>query len=120
MLPGAVRFYEVAFGLTRRLVHESGQYAEMETSGTTLAFASEGMAAMNGLAIRPNRLPDQAAGFKLCLVTDDPDWAYAAAVEAGATAVKPAEDKPWGQRVAYVRDLNGCLVELGSPVAPPG
>jgi lactoylglutathione lyase len=24
--------------------------------------------------------------------------------------------KPWGQTVAYVRDLNGTLVELGTPV----
>ncbi len=24
--------------------------------------------------------------------------------------------KPWGQTVAYVRDLNGTLVEIGAPV----
>ena len=116
----AVGFHEAAFGLARRFVHESGQYAEMETGGTTLAFASEGMAAMNGPAIRPNRSRDSAAGFELAFVTADPDRAYAAAVRAGAVGVKPAEGKPWGQRVAYVRDLNGCLVELGSPVTPPG
>ena len=35
----AVAFYERAFGLTRRFVHESGTYAEMETGATALAFA---------------------------------------------------------------------------------
>ncbi len=32
-------FYEKAFGLKQRFMHESGQYAEMETGGTSLAFA---------------------------------------------------------------------------------
>ena len=71
---------------------------------------------MNGVAIRPNTAKDLAAGIELCLVTDDPEGAYITATGAGAAAVKPVEEKPWGQRVAYVRDLNGCLIELCSPV----
>ena len=34
----AVSFYEAAFGLSPRFIHESGQYAEMETGATALAF----------------------------------------------------------------------------------
>src|SRR5207237_1408225 len=33
----ALAFYETAFGLRRRFVHESGQYAELETGTTALA-----------------------------------------------------------------------------------
>lgn len=42
---------------------------------------------------------------------------FASAIEAGALAVAIAEPvtKPWGQTVAYVRDLNGLLVELATP-----
>jgi uncharacterized glyoxalase superfamily protein PhnB len=112
----AVEFYERAFGLARRFMHESGQYAEMETGSTALAFASEGMAEMNGLAIRPNTSHDVAAGIEIALATKEPDEAYARAVTGGAAPVKPVETKPWGQKVGYVRDLNGCLVELCSPV----
>ena len=36
----SVAFYEDAFGLTRRFVHEAGMYAEMDTGATTLAFAA--------------------------------------------------------------------------------
>ncbi|WP_234824496.1 VOC family protein [Ensifer adhaerens] len=43
-----------------------------------------------------------------------PHQAYEKAVSAGASPVKPPEEKPWGQVVGYVRDLNGCLVELCS------
>ena len=111
----AVAFYEAAFQLRRRFMHESGMFAEMDTGETLLAFAAEGMAALNDVRIRPNTRGADAAGFELCLVTDDPDAAYAHAVAAGAEGLHAPQDKPWGQRVGYVRDLNGCLVELCSP-----
>ncbi len=111
-----VAFYKEAFSLQPRFIHESNLYAELETGSTVLAFAGEPMAAMNGLAIRPNRKADLAAGFEIAFVTDDPEAAYGKAVSAGASAVKPPELKPWGQTVGCVRDLNGCLVELCSPV----
>jgi lactoylglutathione lyase len=38
------------------------------------------------------------------------------AVAAGAQLVREPVEKPWGQTVAYVRDPNGTLVELGEPV----
>jgi uncharacterized glyoxalase superfamily protein PhnB len=113
-----VAFYESAFGLQRRFIHESSLYAEMDTGETTLSFAAETMAEMNGLAIRPNSPRDLPAGIEICLVTDSPEEAYDHAVAAGALAAKAVEEKPWGQRVGYVRDLNGCLVEICSPVRP--
>jgi lactoylglutathione lyase len=112
----AVDFYQHAFGFAPRFVHESGQYAEMDTGATTLAFASEAMSEANGLAIRPNRGRDVAAGIEICFMTETPEDGYIRAVSAGAIPLKPVEEKPWGQKVAYVRDLNGCLVELCSPI----
>ncbi|GAB3260138.1 VOC family protein [Chitinimonas naiadis] len=111
-----VAFYEQAFSLTRRFVHESGMYAEMETGATALAFADEKMADMHGIAIRPQRPGETPAGTEICLVTDAPEAAYAHAVANGAVALKMPEHKPWGQVVSYVRDLNGYLVEICSPV----
>ena len=116
-VPETVAFYEKAFGLKSRLVHESNLYAELDTGSTTLAFAGEPMAAINELAIRPNRKADVAAGFEIAFVTTDPEAAYGQAIAAGASAVKQPTLKPWGQTVGYVRDLNGCLVELCSPIA---
>ncbi|MET4677079.1 MULTISPECIES: VOC family protein [unclassified Luteibacter] len=112
-----VEFYERAFGLQRRFVHESGLYAEMATGETTLSFAGESMAELNGVAIRPNSRSELSAGFEICLVTEAPEQGYSQAVEAGALALKAVEAKPWGQRVGYVRDINGCLVEICSPMA---
>lgn len=112
-----VEFYERAFGFKSKFVHESQLYAELESGETTLAFAGEAIAEANGVAIRPNRKGDVAAGFEIALVTDDPNAAYANAIAAGASAVTPPVKKPWGQLVGYVRDNNGCLVEICSPVS---
>ena len=113
----AVAFYEAAFGLKRRFVM-GGDYGEVETGATALAFASEAMAAGNGVSIRPSRAADaQSAAVEVAFVLDDPQAAFDQAVAAGAQAVKPASTKPWGQTVAYVRDLNGFLVELCTPVS---
>ena len=112
----SVAFYERAFGQRRRLVHESGQYAELETGPTTLAFASHGLAAAN--------LPEEARApsgaerqpsYEVCFVTDQVEAAFARAVEAGAEAVTKPQVKPWGQHAAYVRDPDGTLVEIASP-----
>lgn len=117
-VPATVTFYETAFGLTRRFIHESNLYGELDTGDTVLAFAGLEAAEMNGLAIVPNDPKGPAAGWEVCFVTDHVTTAYDRAIAAGCTPVSPPEDKPWGQTVSYVRDLNGCLIEIASPVAP--
>jgi lactoylglutathione lyase len=107
----SVDFYERAFGLERRLLHESGQYAEMETGATALAFAAHELAA-DSVRELANSEP---AGFEVCLVTENVEGAYERAVAAGAGAVSEPEEKPWGQHTAYVRDPDGALVEIASP-----
>lgn len=113
----SISFYEDAFGLSCKFVHETKAYAELETGSTTLAFASEAMAELNGIAIRPNRKADIAAGCEIALVFSDPHEAWNKAIAAGAASIRPPEEKPWGQVVGYVRDLNGCLVELCSDLS---
>ena len=53
-----------------------------------------------------------AIGF----VTKDVEAAFNTAVRAGATSVSKPKTKPWGQVVSYVRDCNGFLVEICSPM----
>lgn len=116
-VPKTVAFYETAFGLTQRFIHESNLYAEMETGGTVLSFAGNEAAEMSGLAIIPNDPTGPAAGWEICFVTDDVSTAYEHAVVNGCSPVNGPSDKPWGQTVSFVRDLNGCIVEIASPIA---
>ena len=43
----SLSFFESAFGLSRRFFHESGDYGELETGETTVAFASLALGKMN-------------------------------------------------------------------------
>ncbi len=112
----SVAFYGRAFGLAPRFVHDSGQYAELETGGTALAFAEEGFVGETCPGFRLNRRSEAPAGFEVGLVAEDVAAAFARAVAAGALPVAAPVTKPWGQTVAYVRDGDGVLVELCSAV----
>jgi uncharacterized glyoxalase superfamily protein PhnB len=116
-VPATVAFYEKAFGLQRRFLHESGTYAELETGATALAFASEALAKDNGLSVRFHRPNEDAAAVEVAFVTPDVQAAFERAVKAGARPAQPPKVKPWGQTVAYVRDLDGALVELCTPMS---
>lgn len=115
----SVEFYEKAFGLARRFVHESGRYAEMDTGETTLAFASNELAETNLPCGFTKNSPDAPpAGIEIALLSEEVAKAYERALAAGAVQVKAPESKPWGQVVAYVRDPDGVLVEIASPMSP--
>ncbi|MEM8556721.1 MAG: VOC family protein [Bacteroidota bacterium] len=113
-----VAFYEAAFDLDRRFEHPAGDYAEMETGATVLAFAADALAASNfEAAYRPADPTAPPPALELAFVTDDVAGAFARAVEAGAAVLAAPAQKPWGQTVAYVRDHNGVIVELCTPVS---
>lgn len=111
-VPATVAFYERAFGVSARWVREEGDYAQMETGATTLQFAVETAAPTSGLEVIPLRPDTPAAGVQLSLAVADVPAIVAQAEAAGARKVADPVTKPWGQVVAYVRDLNGLLVEL--------
>jgi len=111
-----VAFYEAAFGLTRRFIHEGG-YAEMDTGETALTFVNLEVAKANGVSFLEPSIDGPAHAVEVAFVTDDVAASFARAVEAGSAVVAEPKKKPWGQTVSYVRDLNGFLVEICSPVA---
>lgn len=112
-----VSFYEKALTLKKKFIHESQNYAEMETGTTTLGFASLEMAESSGLTIRPNRVDLPSAGFELAFMTKDVEKSFQWAVSQGAHAVCTPVKKPWGQVVGYIKDINGILIELCSEIS---
>lgn len=113
----SVEFFEKAFGLKRRFVHESG-YGEMDTGATALAFATHELGASNlpGGYVKANS-SGEPLGMEIALVTEDVAAAHAKAIAEGAVSIKEPLLKPWGQTVSYVRCPDGTLVEICSPVA---
>jgi catechol 2,3-dioxygenase-like lactoylglutathione lyase family enzyme len=114
----SVAFYEKAFGLQRGLVTEEGFYGELETGGTKLCFANREAAKPESLELQASGGNQAAPPFEVAFVTEEIDRAFAAALAAGCEKVLEPTKKPWGQTVSYVRELNGFLVEICTPVAP--
>jgi lactoylglutathione lyase len=114
----SIAFYEAAFGLSRRFIDESCTYGELETGGTALAFAANDLGASNfpNGFIRNDRA-NPPAGIEIGFTTDDVAATFAQAVATGAIALVPPTLKPWGQTVAYVRDPDGVLIEICSPMS---
>lgn len=119
-VPKTMDFWERAFGLKRRFLDESGAFGQLDTGETALAFVA-GSYVQETLpgGFRPTDAKGPPPSFEVGLVTDDPAAAQARALAAGATLVMKPTKKPWGQTVAYVRDLDGHLVELCTPITPP-
>ena len=113
-VPTTLTFYEAAFGLTTRFLHESGDYGELETGSTALAFSAHSL--MQQLGKNPQAAKAHAPSFEIALCTPDVPAALARAITAGAKPMRPVEVMPWGQMIAYVADINGFLVELCTPM----
>jgi catechol 2,3-dioxygenase-like lactoylglutathione lyase family enzyme len=115
----SLAFYEEAFGLSRRFFNDANgkAYGELETGAACLAFASIELAKAH---LKQEVVTASAGkaplGFEIALVTPDVAGLYARAVKAGATAVSGPETKPWGQTVAYLRDKDGHIIELCTPL----
>lgn len=116
-VPATMDFYERAFALTRGFLHDSGDYGELATGETRLAFSSRSL--MRQLGKTPATADAKAPVFELAFETDDVDSALERALTAGATLLQDARREEWGQTTAYVGDPNGYLVEICSPVQLP-
>jgi lactoylglutathione lyase len=110
-------FFERAFGLARRFLHESGDYGELDTGSTTLAFARHATARANlGVDYLAADTSMRPLGMEIGLLTEDVAAACERAVAAGAALLKAPVEKPWGQTVAYLRCPDGTLVEVCTPM----
>lgn len=112
----SLEFFKDAFGIQTRFSHESGDYGELDTGMTTLAFASHALGHQN-LPVGYVAASDspKPLGIEIALITENVKESHAKALKAGAKAIKDPEVKPWGQTVSYLQCQDGTLVELCSP-----
>ena len=114
-----LEFYESAFGLERKFINVEGDkgYGELDTGATTLGFVSYAQVKSAGVSFLEPQPNGPAQAVEIGFVTEDVTAAYEKAVQLGASAVAPPVEKPWGQTVSYVRDINGFLVEICSEIS---
>lgn len=113
----AIQFYEQVFGFVRKFITPENDYGELITGETTISFASHNLAKTNLSAgyIESSRL-DKPFGIELGIVTDQVEDLVDKVWEFNGVIVEKPTVKPWGQTVSYVRDLDGFLIEICSPL----
>lgn len=113
----SIAFYENAFGFTRKFVSPDNDYGELITGETTLSFASKKLASQSLKdGFIESSLEDKPFAIEIGFITDNVPETLQKATTFGAVIVLEPVEKPWGQIVAYVRDLNGFLIEICTEV----
>ena len=114
----SMSFYEQAFGLKRKFIAPGNVYGELDTGNTILSFAEIEFAKTNlkGDVIAAD-LAEPPFAIEIGFTTDDVKTAYEQAIGAGARPEAHPQRKPHGQTIAYIRDLDGFLVEICTPMA---
>ncbi len=112
-----ILFYEQAFGFKCKFITPANDYGELISGETTIAFASIELGRSNfkkGFEKISNY--NKPVGMEMAFVTEEIEKDYQKAIAAGATEFEPIKAKPWGQKVGYLKDNNGILIEICTPI----
>lgn len=113
----AIQFYNNAFDFQQKFISPENDYGEIVSGETTISFASKELARTNlKNGFIESNLSEKPFGIELGFITDNVEEALIKAKNAGATIVESPIQKPWGQTVAYIRDIDGFLIELCTPI----
>ncbi|QIL41560.1 VOC family protein [Pedobacter sp. HDW13] len=114
----SIRFYEEAFGFQRKFITPEADYGELLTGDTTLSFITKTLGNANlKNGFLESRLSEKPFGIELGFATPDVDSVIKQVILSGGTLLEEARQKPWGQTIAYVRDLDGFLIEICTPMS---
>jgi PhnB protein len=111
----AIDFYKAAFDASELWRIESGDgavVAHLSVEGAEFWVADESPQ-------HSNFSPESIGGssVRMVMTVADPDSVFDRAVKAGATAISPVIDQPYGWRVGRVADPFGHHWEIGKPIS---
>ncbi|XP_058213062.1 uncharacterized protein LOC131324913 [Rhododendron vialii] len=117
----SVDFYAKAFGYSVRRLDLSHRWGELDSGQTTIAFTPAHQHETDDLTgtVQTPRSDRERNPVEVAFDYPDVDAAYKRAVENGAVPVSEPQEKEWGQKVGYVRDIDGMVVRMGSYVGQP-
>lgn len=112
-----IEFYENAFGFSRKFITPENDYGELISGGTTIAFASLELGNSNfKKSFQKIRASEKPFGVELAFTSENIEEDFDKAKKAGAKEYVALTEKPWGQKVGYVLDNNGFLIEICTPI----
>ena len=112
-----IKFYEKAFGFQKKFITPEKDYGELISGETTISFASFELGNSNlKNGFQQSSLSNKPFGIELVFTTENIEIDFENATKAGAIEVEKITTKPWGQKVGYVKDNNGFLIEICTPI----
>lgn len=110
-------FYEKAFGFLRKFISPENDYAELLSGETTIAFASIELGKSNFKnGFEKVSKSQKPFGVELAFTSENIESDFKKAIDEGAIEYESIKEKPWGQKVGYLRDNNGFLIEICTPM----
>ena len=112
-----IEFYEKAFGFNRNFLTPENDYGELISGETTIAFASIELGNSNFKSgFEKISKSEKPFGVELAFTTENIEKDFQNAINFGATEFEPITEKPWVQKVGYLIDNNGFLIEICTPM----
>jgi len=116
-VPNSMQFYQNTFGFSQKMLTPEKDYGEVHSGTTVLAFANMELGNANfKKGFKKSSLAEKPFGIELAFTTKAVEKVMERAVKNGALLLAETVTKPWGQKVGYVRDINGFIVEICTPI----
>ena len=116
-MSASVDFYSEAFGFEvsyRWPPDGTPRFAALRLGPHSIAVARRGAPEeLIGRAAASRNAPPR---FELCIYADDTDAAAELLRGLGARELRPPEDMPWGERMAYFEDPDGNPIQITAPL----
>ncbi|MFP4844683.1 VOC family protein [Winogradskyella sp. PE311] len=112
-----ITFYANAFGFQKKFLTPEADYGELISGETTIAFASYVLGNSNfKQGFKKITLTEKPNGIEMAFTSENIEADFEKAINAGAMEYESIIEKPWGQKVGYLRDINGFLIEICTPI----
>lgn len=116
-VPKSIDFYQNAFGFNQKFLTPEKDYGEVNSGTTTLAFANIELGNSNFQnGFQKSNIKEKPFGIELAFTTHNVEKIMEKAIKNGASQLAETVTKPWGQKVGYVRDINGFIIEICTPI----
>lgn len=112
-----IEFYKNAFGFEQKFITPEKDYGEISSGATTIAFGNLELGKSNfKKGFKESDLNEKPFGIELAFTTSEVEIVMDNAIKNGAVLLEETVRKPWGQKVGYIRDLNGFIIEICTPI----
>ena len=116
-VPTTMEFYKNAFGFEQKFLTSENDYGELISGNTTIAFSNFELGNSNfKKGFVESNLNKNPFGIELAFTTSGVEIVMENAIKSGAELLEKTVTKPWGQQVGYLRDINGFIIEICTPI----